>query len=206
MTKFLIMEARERVVIKSIELFTQYGIRQVTMDQIATELGMSKRTIYELFSDKDTLLWECLETMHREHNTEINAILNESSNVIEALYLLGQHGEKKKSTINIMFFEDIRKVYPHLWETMKTRNKPGTGSFSYIILEKGVKQGIFRDELNMELVDNFIHIIMDSFHEKDAYPNGISRTDILKNTIIPYYMGIATEKGRKLIEEYITLM
>ena len=50
------MEPRERVVLKSIELFSRYGIRQVTMDQIASELGMSKRTIYELFKDKDTLL------------------------------------------------------------------------------------------------------------------------------------------------------
>jgi AcrR family transcriptional regulator len=200
------MEPRERVVLKSIELFSRYGIRQVTMDQIASELGMSKRTIYELFKDKDTLLWECLETMHRQHNAEINHILNGSSNVIEALYLLGQHGEKKKSTINIMFFEDIRKGYPHFWETMNKRNKPGSGSFSYAILKKGVEEGIFRDDIRMEVVDAFIHVIMDSYHSREAYPAGISRKDILKNTIIPYYMGIATEKGKHLIEAYIKLL
>ena len=89
MSKFLIMEARERVILKSIDLFTQYGIRQVTMDQIASELGMSKRTIYEHFRDKDTLLRECLETMNMQHTVEVNEILAGASNVIEALYRLG---------------------------------------------------------------------------------------------------------------------
>ena len=200
------MEPRERVVLKSIELFTQYGIRQVTMDHIASEVGMSKRTIYELFNDKDTLLWESLEAMNRQHTIEINAILAEASNVIEALYLLGQHGEEKKASINCLFFDDLKKLNPGLWNSMKNKSKPGPGSFSYAILEKGVKQGIFRSDLNLELIDIFIHIILDSFHEKEAYPGNISRNDILKNTIIPYYLGISTDKGKKLIEEYNTLL
>jgi len=200
------MEARERVILKSIDLFTQYGIRQVTMDQIASELGMSKRTIYEHFRDKDTLLRECLEAMNRQHTIEVNEILAGASNVIEALYRLGQHGENKKAAINCLFFDDLKKLNPGLWNTMKNKSKPGPGSFSYAILEKGVKQKIFRDDLNLELVDIFIHIIMESFHEKDAYPSNVSRIDILKSTIIPYYQGIATEKGKKLIDEYLTLL
>lgn len=101
------MEPNQRVIQKSIELFTQYGIRQVTMDQIAEEAGMSKRTIYELFRDKDTLVWECLETMNRNHMQEVKNILASASNVIEALYRAGLHGEKKKSVINHLFFEDL---------------------------------------------------------------------------------------------------
>lgn len=196
------MDARERVILKSIDLFTRYGIRQVTMDRITSELGMSKRTIYELFNDKDTLLWECLETMHRQQTIEVNEILAVASNVIEALYKLGQYGEQKNAAINCLFFEDLKKLNPDFWNTMKNKSKPGPGSFSYAILEKGVKQKIFRANLNLVLVDTFIHIIMNSFHEKDVYPLNYSRADILKNTIIPYYQGIATEKGKKLIDEY----
>ena len=55
------MEAKERVIAKSIDLFTKSGIRLVTMDQIASAVGMSKRTIYELFKDKDKLLFQCIE-------------------------------------------------------------------------------------------------------------------------------------------------
>jgi AcrR family transcriptional regulator len=199
------MEAAERIILKSIELFTLYGIRQVTMDQIAEEVGMSKRTIYELFKDKDTLVWECMESMHRMYTLEVQEILAKSSNVIEALYNLGKHGEKKKSLINRSFFEDIKKLYPAMWETLKQRNKPGPGSFSYKIFTKGVEEGIFNKDINIAIVDAFIHVMMDSFHGKDTYPENTTDKDILKNIIIPYYMGISTEKGKKLIEQYIPL-
>jgi TetR/AcrR family transcriptional regulator, cholesterol catabolism regulator len=199
------MEPAERIILKSIELFTLYGIRQVTMDQIAEEVGMSKRTIYELFKDKDKLVWECMETMHRQHLAEVQRILNTASNVIEALYTLGQHGEKKKSLINRSFFEDIKKLYPAMWETMKQRNKPGPGSFSYKIFTKGIEEGIFNKDINIEIVDAFIHIMMETFHKKDIYPENTTDKDLLKNIIIPYYMGISTEKGKKLIEQYIPL-
>lgn len=197
------MEANERVILKSIELFTLYGIRQVTMDQIAEEVGMSKRTIYELFKDKDSLVWECMESMHRHHTQEIRDIIANSSNVIEALYKLGQHGEKKKSMINRSFFEDLKKLYPSMWETMKQRTRPGPGSFSYNILTKGIEEGIFKKDINIEIVDTFIYYMMETFHKKDIFPENTSDKDLLKNIIIPYYMGISTEMGKKLIEQYI---
>jgi len=199
------MEPNERVILKSIELFTLSGIRQVTMDQIAEEVGMSKRTIYELFKDKDALVLECLETMHIRYTQEIQEILTNASNVIEALYHLGKHTEKTKSMINRSFFEDLKKLYPNMWETMKKRNKPGIGSFSYKILVKGIEEGIIKKDINIEIVDTFIFKMMETFHKKEGFPENTSDKDLLKNIIIPYYMGISTDKGKKLIEQYIPL-
>ncbi|MBP6870503.1 MAG: helix-turn-helix transcriptional regulator [Bacteroidales bacterium] len=99
------MESSERIILKSIELFTRYGIRLVTMDQIAEEVGMSKRTIYELFKNKDTLVMECLESIHRKQMTEIQEIAERVSNVIEALYRVGQYSEKKKAEMNPIFLK-----------------------------------------------------------------------------------------------------
>jgi TetR/AcrR family transcriptional regulator, cholesterol catabolism regulator len=200
------MEPNERVILKSIELFTRSGIRQVTMDQIAEEVGMSKRTIYELFKDKDTLILECLEEMHRKQMIEIQDILASASNVIEALYKLGQHGEKKKAAINYLFFEDIRKSYPQMWDMMKQRAKTGSGSFSSKIINKGIEEGIFRQDINVEIVDIYINSMMETFHKKDIFPDNTTDKDLLKNIIVPYYLGISTEKGKKLIEQYIPLI
>jgi TetR/AcrR family transcriptional regulator, cholesterol catabolism regulator len=199
------MEANERIILKSIELFTKYGIRLVTMDQIAEEVGMSKRTIYELFKDKDAIVLECLETIHRDQMVEIQEILSNASNVIEALYRLGQHGEKKKAAISYLFFEDIRKLYPHMWDMMKQRAKSGSGSFSYTILAKGIEEGIFRKDINIEIVGTYIQAMMETFHKKDIFPDNTSDKELLKNIVIPYYMGISTEKGKNLIEQYIPL-
>jgi TetR/AcrR family transcriptional regulator, cholesterol catabolism regulator len=200
------MEPTQRVISKSIELFTQYGIRQVTMDQIAEELGMSKRTIYELFRDKDTLVSVCLDTMHRNHMQEAQEILASASHAIDALYRLGQHGERKKSAINRLFFEDIRKQYPAMWATMKERVKPGPGSISFKILNKGIEEGIFRKEINVEIVDTFINVIMETFHKREIFPPNTTDKDLMINIILPYYLGISTEKGKKLIGEYFPLL
>ena len=78
------METRDRIISKSIELFVRFGIRYVTMDQIAAELGISKRTIYELFKDKDDLLLQCIEEMGKRNNRELHDIVVKSENVIEA--------------------------------------------------------------------------------------------------------------------------
>lgn len=200
------MEANERVILKSIELFTHFGIRQVTMDQIAEEVGMSKRTIYELFRDKDTLVRECLETMNENYLQEAQEILAHASNVIEALYKFGQHGHRTKSEINQAFFEDIRKIYPHFWEALKKRAKPVEGSFTCKILENGIKEGIFINDLNVEIVDAFFSVMMETFHKKDIFPENTSPQDLIRNIITPYFLGISTEKGKKLIEQYSNLL
>ncbi|HNS17149.1 MAG TPA: TetR/AcrR family transcriptional regulator [Bacteroidales bacterium] len=196
------MEPRQRVIQKSIELFTRYGIRQVTMDQVAEEVGMSKRTIYEMFRDKDTLIKESLEAMNELYLGEVNEILANASNVIEALYKFGQHGHRVKSEINPLFFEDIRRIYPHLWEAQKKRSKPSGGSLSCGILERGIKEGIFMHDLNLEIVDAFFSVMMDTFHKKDIFPENATPHDLVRNIINPYFVGISTEKGRKLIEQY----
>jgi TetR/AcrR family transcriptional regulator, cholesterol catabolism regulator len=200
------MEAKERIILISIDLFTESGIRHVTMDQIAVEAGMSKRTIYELFRDKDELIRECLETMHRQNMEEVQEILSHASNAIEALYRFGQHGEKKKSGINRLFFEDIKKLYPQMWDNMKKRVRPHTGSFSQRILKQGIEEGIFLNDLNIEIVDAFFHIIMETFHKKEIFPENTSDNDLIRNIIIPYYIGISTEKGKNLIEQYYNLV
>lgn len=196
------MEPRQRVIQKTIELFTRYGIRQVTMDQVAEEVGISKRTIYEMFRDKDTLVKESLEAMNERYLGEVNEILANASNVIEALYKFGQHGHRVKSEINPLFFEDIRRIYPHLWEAQKKRSKPSGGSLSCGILERGIKEGIFMYDLNLEIVDAFFSVMMDTFHQKDIFPKNATPRDLVRNIINPYFVGISTEKGRTLIEQY----
>lgn len=200
------MEPNERIILKALELFTKSGIRLVTMDQIAEEVGMSKRTIYELFKDKDTLVLECLENMHRQQMEEIQEIVAGSENVIEALYRLGERGEKKKAMVNHLFFEDIRKLYPQIWDMMKKRARTGTDSFSYKILTQGIKEGIFSQDMNVEIVDIFFNYMMEILHKKDMFPENISDKELLRNIVVPYYLGISTDKGKQIIEKYIKLI
>ncbi|MBN2214121.1 MAG: TetR/AcrR family transcriptional regulator [Bacteroidales bacterium] len=196
------MDTKERIILKSVELFKKAGIRQVTMDQIAAALGMSKRTIYEMFKDKDELLWQCLLFMDRQNEDEMEAIISQSSNAIEALYLIGQHGEKKKADINPLFFDDFEKLYPEMRSYFVKRNQPGNESITYAILKRGIKEGIFRKELNLAVVDVFIHEMMQTCHKTGIFPDNTNTRVIIDNIIIPYFRGISTKKGLELIEKH----
>ena len=85
---------------------------------------------------------------------------------------------------------------------IQQRMKPGEGSLSCAILKKGINEGIFRDNINLDVVDTFIHAMMESFHKRELYPPNTSDLDLVRNIIIPYYKGISTAKGQKLIDQY----
>lgn len=196
------MEAKERVIAKSIDLFSKSGIRLVTMDHIASAVGMSKRTIYELFKDKDKLLYECIETLNRQHESELQEIISNSDNAIEALYLIGQHGENKKASINRLFFDDLEKLYPQLRKLIMGRNKPGNESISYTLLKRGISEGIFRKELNLIIVDTFIKEMMKIIHNQEVFDDTSNTIELIDNIVIPYFRGIATTKGLELINKH----
>ena len=199
------MEPKERIILKSIELFTRSGIRLVTMDQIAAALGMSKRTIYEMFRDKDELLWQCIETMNNQHEKELHEIISRSENAIEALYLIGRHGEKKKAAINRLFFEDFEKLYPQMRRILIRQSEPGNESISYAILKRGIDEGIFRHGMNLIIVEIFINEMMKICHSLDRFPENTNAGEITGNIIIPYFRGISTKKGLELIEKHFPL-
>jgi AcrR family transcriptional regulator len=195
------MEARERIIERSIELFTKLGIRYVTMDQIAGELGMSKRTIYEIFRDKDDLLKHCIIEIAERNNNELKEIINNSNTIIEALFQIGQHGEKKRASLNPLFFEDIDRLYPEMRSLFLKNTKSGEDSVSYTILKQGIQEGIFNQEINLEVVNIFLHQMMRICHNQDLFPGNINTSVIMKNIVIPYFRGISTSKGRELIDK-----
>ena len=172
------------------------------MDQIAASVGMSKRTIYEMFKDKDELLWQCIETMNRQHEKELHEIISHSENAIEAIYMIGQHGEKKKAGINRLFFEDFEKLYPQMRRLLIKRSEPGDESITYTILKRGIKEGIFRKGMNLVIVDIFIHEMMKISHSTDVFPENTNTGEIIENIVIPYFRGISTKKGLELIEKH----
>ena len=141
-------------------MFMKFGIRSVTMDQISGHLGISKRTLYETFKDKNELLREGLEYFSNIKRNEAKETFKKSDNVIETIYILARKGEEMKHQINPMFFEDIRKYFLEIHYLMTTEGRYRDYSLTLELLNKGVNEGLFSKGLDIELVNNFIHQIM----------------------------------------------
>jgi len=199
------MDTEQKIIQKAIELFRKLGIRNVTMDTLATELGISKRTIYELFKDKNNLVSISIQEMARQNREEVLEIINNSTNVIDAMFQIGRNGQQQRAEMSDAFFDDIKKRFPEINKRFNTDSEYRNSSVSQLLLSRGVNEGIFRSELNIELVSTFIEQLGSFLHNSEYFTAGnINEKEIMKNIFLPYFRGISTEKGVKLIEQYFS--
>lgn len=197
------MELRDRIITEAFEQFMKYGIRSVTMDQIAGELGISKRTLYETFRDKGELLSEGMEYFTSIKRVEANETIRNSENVIEAIYILVKKGEEMKQKLNPLFFEDIRKYYPEVHAMITLQGKYRDSTLTHTLIKKGINDGLFNKGLNVELVNYFFHEVMNIVMNDELFPKEqYTHEDLCRNIIMPYMIGISTEKGHEQIRIY----
>jgi TetR/AcrR family transcriptional regulator, cholesterol catabolism regulator len=201
------METKERILIRAGELFLATGIRNVTMDYIAADLGISKRTIYELFKDKEDLVIQCIEFQILKNNKQLLEIVAGTENAIEALFTIIEREHNRMASFNPVFLEDMKKYVTRIYECFYENNeKIREFSVSYAILEKGLREEIFRKDINIEIVDNFLHELVNFLHNSERLKLlNLCKESILQNILLPYFRGICTRKGLDLIDQYFLI-
>ena len=107
------MEIREKIIEEALSQFLTYGIRNVTMDRIAANIGISKRTVYEIFKDKTELIHTCIKELRQKHEERNHEIISSSRNVIDTIFTFMREGIKNMSSINPVFFMDMKKFWLH---------------------------------------------------------------------------------------------
>jgi len=104
------VELRERIILAAVELFTTNGIKSITMDEIAASLGISKRTLYEVFPDKETLLEECILKSQKDGDIFVKGVIETSSNVLEVLLRCYQWSIERFHATNKKFLRISRNI------------------------------------------------------------------------------------------------
>lgn len=194
------LELRERIVGTAVTSFSTHGIKSITMDDIAASLSISKRTLYEIFPDKESLLEECILKGRREADDFVKGVLATSSNVLEVLLKCYLRSIEKVHATNKRFFEDIKK-YPRAYELMKrdnNRNSEDTIRF----FKEGVKQGIFRDDVNFAIVNLLVRGQLDMLLNTDVCDR-YSFVEVYESIMFTFLRGISTEKGASELELFI---
>ncbi len=198
------LSAEDKILKAATEAFLQRGIRSVTMDYIAKAAGVSKRTVYEHFEGKDTLAVATIKRMIIEKNKAIIEIIGNTENVIEALVIVLENESKYMQNIPPALEHDLLLYFPSvsvslIFETEKINEYSAT----YTFIKKGIEQSVFRRDLNISLVDSFLHelvsVIHTSYRIKALNP---PKNAILENIFLPYFRGICTKKGLTLMDKY----
>lgn len=197
------MDTRSRIIEEAAVMFRTYGIRAVTMDMLANQMGISKRTIYENFRDKDELLSGVLKWMAVMQREMIEKILVESENVVEAIFKMMERIMEHFSKMSPAFQMDIKKLHLDI-----TRNLEETDALPYlknneIIIERGIREGIFRKDIDVRIINRCMLEVTKMSTDRDIFPpEDFASREVVRNVYINYLRGLCTPKGLDLINQY----
>jgi len=194
------VDVKDRILVESGILFGKYGIKSMTMDALAEELGISKRTIYERFKDKDTLLLEVILYYKNQIAEESHRLIDQSDNAIEALFRIIKLTIGQMMRMSPAFFHDFRKYHLKVFKEFSEPGEIRDFSITQKLLETGVQQKVFRDDININIVNQTLHTLFDLFgHNSSMVDAGFDRKEMFDHIIIPFFRGISTKKGRRLL-------
>lgn len=197
------MEIQERIRIKADELFRRYGIRSVTMDEIAAQLGMSKKTIYQYFADKDQLVDAVAvdEINYSQECCTKDAAV--SANAVEEIFRVMEFVEVMFRNMNPSMLHDLEKYHPLGYRKfLEHKNK-----FLYDMIkkniERGIKEELYRPEIDIEIMVRYrLETMMLGFNTS-LFPTVKFNLVKVHQEILEHFLyGLATLKGYKLILKY----
>lgn len=185
-------------------MFVAQGIRQVRMDDIAHQMGMSKRTLYELFSDKAELLELAVTCYFDQYRTRSNKIAQSGSNTLESLFLVTNYYLKNSAAI-IRLISDLQQFYPKIHKKIILREQQLNRDDLYKILEDGMDQGLFLKDMDIQLIITMLYYTTTAMteHKQEILMKGVTQRQIFIYLISNFFRGIATVKGIEMIDKYI---
>lgn len=192
---------KDRIIEETCKLFTKYGIRAVTMDAIASHIGISKRTIYENFRDKDELVLSVMTWLGTKNIEAIKKLEEESETVIHFSFKVIEMMRSLMESLNPLIFEDLHK-YHHLVERNTGRLRIQNNIvLSMPIVKRGIREGMFRPGINPDLVNRAIHAIFQLTGDFNHFPREhFRREEVVRGVYLNYLRGISTSRGVELID------
>lgn len=197
------MEVRDNIILVAENLFIRYGFKRVTMDDIAREMAISKKTIYQFFKDKNEIVCSVTEKFLQREGCQIQALEKESENVIEHLVNTSKHLRKHVSSVNPGAMYDLKKYFPEGWKIFIHYKEEVFLKSIVKILKQGVDEGLFRAEINPEILGIMRMEQIQMPFDESLYPRDrFDFTQVQMQLLGTFIAGILTEKGKELFIEY----
>ena len=194
------MDTRERIINECSQMLMSVGPTSMTMDDVARACGISKRTLYEIFPDKRTLIGECIHHEHEVKNAAMKEIFSTSSNCFEAMYRVYQRARKMYKATSVAFVNDIKRLYPDIFEKHIENEKTVIDGIASV-LRKAQEEGLVIKRINPEIA---AYLFSQSMRALNESPNGakygFKEEDLFDHLFVSFLRGVATIKGIEMIE------
>lgn len=197
------MEPQEKILKSSLALFFKYGIKHVTMDDIAKELGMSKKTIYQFYKEKDDLVNQLCDMELKEHECDFDDFNKNATDPIHEIMLISEKMRSMMQNINPIFFMDLQKFYPTAFSRFQSFKENSAYKNILINIKRGIEEGVYRADLDPEFVSRLrlaqIDMLMFGSYFSFEKVSFVKTSELMLDIFV---YGICTVKGHKLFNNY----
>jgi AcrR family transcriptional regulator len=197
------MEMKERIQQKANDLFRRYGVKSITMDEIAAQLGASKKTIYQYFSDKDELVEAVVKHTIDFAQKTCDDNRDRSKDAVDELFQAMDFIQQIFSDMNPAMMYDLERFHPQSYKVFLDHKNKYLFDAIKTNLKRGIAEELYRPEINIDIIARFrLEGMMIAFNQ-DVYPASKFNLGELHTSIIEHFLfGVASLKGYKLILKY----
>jgi TetR/AcrR family transcriptional regulator, cholesterol catabolism regulator len=194
---------QDRILHKARELMFQTGVKHVTMDDLATQLGISKKTIYQFFKDKDALVSSVVEHELANHALICNQSMEAADNAVHEIFLLMTVIQEMFNRMNPLALFEIEKYYPLAFDKIKNHKDDFIFSMISANLEKGIAEGLYRKDVDVTILSKYrLETSLIPFNIHVFHPSKFDMLKVNLQIIEHFVYGVATLEGHKLMDEY----
>ncbi len=198
------MDLRAEIVKQAERLFMKLGIKSVTMDDIARELGISKKTLYQHFEKKDKLVEEVILNHNQESHCKMLYIHENAQDALDEIRQMGAYIIGKVENVSPSVLYDLRKYYRKVWELLTTQQDEHVIGCMKVNLLRGIQEGLFRHDMNVEIVARIYakatYTIVDELAKSNSE---FTRRELIRELHDYHVHAIATPKGLELWKHYV---
>lgn len=191
----------EEIVITATKMFLRLGFKSVTMDDVASKMGISKKTIYKYFENKEELIEACVNHVHAEIRVKMTAIFEQGKNAVEENF-------KIRDMFNEMFNTDgdspvyqLKKHYPVIYERVRARETEQCKEFFTANVVKGIEQGYYKNTTNVEYAVMFYYMLIFTINENFQSEKEVNKIEL--EALKYHTYSIATPKGITELEKQL---
>lgn len=195
---------KEKITHTATDLFLKLGVRSITMDDIAHELGISKKTIYEHFENKTELIKQCTISFVKTINKEIDSICSLNQNPIEEMFEIKNVVLEKLKKVKFSPHFQLQKYYPKISQTVQQAQYEQILSWSKNNLRRGVEAGLYRKEIHPEFISRLYYIGITGIRDREMFLSQDFSTTYISDSFLEYHLrGIVTPEGLSLLKNFI---
>lgn len=197
------VSSKDRYVVKVYELFRKKGLK-LTMDDIASSLKLTKKTLYNNFSSKDELMRTVMQFVIEDIEFRINLALSQGKNALEALFLTSSMMNKTLEAIGPLLLSDSSKYLPDLKVLDHTNRMSFYSKIIHDNIERGITEGLYRDDFNKELVTLFFTSAMAKIYSWNGSYIYLKDPYLFHSELVKYHLeSIVNDEGRKILRSFV---